>query len=141
MDQTIPNENDLTPERGTLLDSPSKRATGQVADGVDDYDSESEPEFFGQIELTTVSGLTLEQLRKILKACSKANAGINNLALELGVTGQFLGAVIAGIKNPGPKLLKALHYREIVLYVPADDFYDELPAESPTSLNPQQETD
>ena len=54
----------------------------------------------------------------MIRGMAKEVGNVNKLALKLGITGQYLDTVINGRKNPGPKLLKALQLRKVVVYEP-----------------------
>jgi hypothetical protein len=59
--------------------------------------------------------LDLEQFRARLAQFADATGGKAELARRLGVTGQFIGYVIAGQRKPGQKLLAALGARRRVM--------------------------
>jgi transcriptional regulator with XRE-family HTH domain len=53
--------------------------------------------------------------RKVQRAGTQAA-----LAVELGVTPVYLGDVLLGKREPGPKLLNALRFRRVITYVKDD---------------------
>lgn len=59
--------------------------------------------------------LDLEQFRARLAQFADATGGKAELARRLGVTGQFIGYVIAGDRKPGKKLLAALGAKRRVM--------------------------
>jgi hypothetical protein len=61
--------------------------------------------------------LTEDQLRIQLKQMANLEkAGVNGLAGKLGVTGQFLGDVLAGKKGFGHTIIDSLGAKRLVLY-------------------------
>lgn len=68
-------------------------------------------------ETTQIINLDIAQFRAFLKALAKQAGFIADLASQLGVSPQFMGDVIAGRKNAGPKLLSKLGVRVETRYV------------------------
>jgi transcriptional regulator with XRE-family HTH domain len=55
--------------------------------------------------------LTLDELREKLRPCNYAI-----MAARLGVTRQAVSQIVNGKRKPGPRILKKLGLREIVVY-------------------------
>ena len=63
--------------------------------------------------------MTRDELVKLLQRKVQRAGTQAALAEELGVTAVYLGDVLLGKREPGPKLLNALGFRRVITYVKA----------------------
>lgn len=59
--------------------------------------------------------LSLDTFREDLKKLAQASGGNAELGRRLGVTGQYVDMLCAGKRQPGPKMLKAIGARRVVM--------------------------
>lgn len=59
--------------------------------------------------------ISLDAFRLLIKHFAKDCGSNAELGRRLGVTGQFIDQIIAGKKNPGPKLFKAVDARPVLM--------------------------
>jgi len=63
--------------------------------------------------------VTAQQLRDELRRVVRINGSQKVTAAALGISPRYLRYFLGQTRNPGPKLLKALRYKRVVLYTRA----------------------
>jgi transcriptional regulator with XRE-family HTH domain len=61
--------------------------------------------------------MTRDELMKLIQQRVEQTGTQAALARELGITAVYLGDVLSGKREPGPKILDALGIRRVITYV------------------------
>jgi hypothetical protein len=64
--------------------------------------------------------MTQEELIDYLSGLAQQTGSQSALALKLGISPQLLSDILIGTRRPGPKLMAALGFTRLTLYIPSE---------------------